>query len=98
MILTLTEFKNSLNQQQPPLVAVLLQALWHEAKGDWEQAHNIAQDVHTPDGSWIHAYLHRVEGDTSNAQYWYHRANRKMSKVSLKEEWDEIVSELLQRN
>jgi hypothetical protein len=96
--MTLTEFINSLAEQQPPQVAVLLQALWYEAKGNWEQAHNLAQDIHTPDGSWIHAYLHRAEGDTSNAQYWYHRANRKLPKLSLKEEWDEIASELLQNN
>jgi len=95
--MTLLEFKNSLTQQQPPPVAVLLQTLWYDAKGDWETAHNLAQDVHTPDGSWIHAYLHRVEGDTSNAQYWYNRANRKMPKQALKEEWADIVSELLQR-
>jgi hypothetical protein len=92
---TLQEFKTSLEEQQPPPVAVLLQALWYEAKGDWEKAHNLAQDVHTPDGSWIHAYLHRVEGDISNAQYWYHKANRKMPKVSLKEEWEDIANELL---
>lgn len=94
-ITTLPEFKNSLTQQQPPPVAVLLQAMWYEAKGDWEMAHTLAQDVHTTDGSWIHAYLHRVEGDNSNAQYWYHRANRKMSKKPLTEEWDDIVRELL---
>ncbi len=93
--MTLAEFKNSLTQQQPPPVAVLLQAMWYEAKGDWEMAHTLAQDVHTTDGSWIHAYLHRVEGDNSNAQYWYHRANRKMSKKPLTEEWDDIVRELL---
>ena len=93
--MTLQEFKTSLEEQQPPPVTVLLQALWYEAKGDWEKAHNLAQDVHTPDGSWIHAYLHRVEGDISNAQYWYHKANRKMPKVSLKEEWEDIANELL---
>ncbi|MBX2901086.1 MAG: hypothetical protein KF775_15640 [Cyclobacteriaceae bacterium] len=94
--MTLSEFKKSLAEQQPPPVAVLLQAMWYQGKGDWERAHNLAQDVHTPDGSWIHAYLHRVEGDTSNARYWYHRANRKMPDVSLKDEWDEIVKEMLQ--
>lgn len=95
--MTLQEFKTSLKERQPPQVAVLLQALWYEAKGDWEQAHNLAQDVHTPDGSWIHAYLHRIEGDISNAEYWYHRANRKMPKLPLREEWEAIVSELLMR-
>ncbi len=95
--MTLQEFKTSLKERQPPQVAVLLQALWYEAKGDWEKAHDLAQDVHTPDGSWIHAYLHRTEGDISNAEYWYHRANRKMPKLPLREEWEAIVSELLMR-
>lgn len=95
--MTLQEFKSSLKEQQPPPVAVLLQALWYEAKGDWEKAHNLAQDVHTPDGSWIHAYLHRVEGDISNAGYWYHRANRKIPKQTLREEWEVIANELLIR-
>lgn len=95
--MTLQEFKTSLKERQPPQVAVLLQALWYEAKGDWEKAHDLAQDVHTPDGSWIHAYLHRIEGDISNAEYWYHRANRKMPKLPLREEWEAIVSELLMR-
>lgn len=93
--MTLQEFKSLLKEQQPPPVAVLLQALWYQAKGDWEEAHNLAQDIHTPDGSWIHAYLHRVEGDIGNAQYWYHRTNKKMPKQSLQEEWDAIVNELL---
>ncbi len=93
--MTLPEFKSSLDKQQPPPVAVLLQALWHDARGDWEKAHNIAQDVTSKEGSWIHAYLHRVEGDNSNAQYWYYRANRKMPDKTLKEEWEDIVKELL---
>ncbi|MCW5909461.1 MAG: hypothetical protein KIT62_00215 [Cyclobacteriaceae bacterium] len=93
--MTLSEFKLSLKEQQPPQVAVLLQALWYDAKGDWEKAHNLAQDVHTADGSWIHAYLHRKEGDTGNAQYWYYRANRKMPKQTLEEEWEFIAGELL---
>ena len=93
--MTLSEFKHSLSQQQPPPVAALLQALWYEAKGDWEKAHTVAQDVHTEDGSWVHAYLHRVEGDTGNARYWYQHANRKMPTGSLAEEWDAIVGTLL---
>ena len=93
--MTLAEFKNSLNQQQPPQVAVLLQALWYEAKGDWEKSHELAQDVNTADGSWVHAYLHRKEGDQFNAKYWYNRANRKMPECSLEKEWEQISHALL---
>lgn len=93
--MTLQEFKSSLQEQQPPPVAVLLQALWHEAKGDWEKSHELAQDVNTPDGSWVHAYLHRKEGDQFNAQYWYNRANQKMPDCSFEKEWEEIVKTML---
>ncbi len=55
----------------PPGLSLELQALWLVEKGDWEAAHNIAQDIHTPDGSWIHALLHLIEGDVGNAGYWY---------------------------
>jgi hypothetical protein len=91
---TLTEFKNTLNNPSPPRVSVLLQSLWHDARGDWEQAHNLAQDVNTPEGSWVHAYLHRKEGDQSNAHYWYGRAKRIMPAGSLEQEWEQIVIEL----
>ncbi len=94
--MTLIEFRSSLQNSSPPHgINNLLEAMWHEAKGDWNKAHNIAQDVETPDGSWVHAYLHRVEGDESNARYWYNRAGRKFSKLSLKEEWEEIVGALI---
>jgi hypothetical protein len=95
--MTFEDFKNSLTQASPPAVSDLLKALWFEGKGDWESAHNIAQDVHSNDGSWIHAYLHRVEGDLGNASYWYSRANRKMPSSTLKDEWSAIVKELLDR-
>ena len=95
--MTFEDFKNSLTQTNPPPVNNLLKALWFEGKGDWESAHNIAQDIHNNDGSWIHAYLHRVEGDLGNASYWYSRANRKMPTSSLKDEWSVIVKELLER-
>ncbi len=95
-IMTLAEFKASLRNSTPPEgIVKLLAAMWCEAKGDWHRAHNIAQDVETADGSWIHAYLHRVEGDESNARYWYSCAGRKFSKLSLKEEWEEIVNALI---
>lgn len=93
--MTLIEFKNSLSNPAPPPVSSLLQALWYDAKGDWEKAHTIAQDITTKDGSWIHAYLHRKEGDQFNAQYWYTRANRLIPKDSLEDEWDSVAEELL---
>lgn len=94
--MTFEEFQQSLQETTPPpAVSLLLKALWYECKGDWDMAHNIAQDIHTLEGSWIHAYLHRVEGDQGNASYWYHRANKKMPNCTLKEEWGNIVKELL---
>jgi hypothetical protein len=93
--MTLIEFKKTLNNPAPPAVSALLQALWYDAKGDWEKAHAVAQDVNTKDGSWIHAYLHRKEGDQFNAQYWYDRVNRSMPTASLEEEWNAIAEDLL---
>jgi hypothetical protein len=92
---TVIEFKKSLDNPFLPQVPALLKALWHDAHGEWDKAHDLAQDVNTTDGSWIHAYLHRKEGDRSNAQYWYHRANRKMPNYSLEQEWEELVIALL---
>lgn len=71
------EFKASIPGANPLQGAnALLQAMWFEAKGNWEMAHNIAQDVNSDDGSWVHAYLHRKEGDIDNASYWYSRAGK----------------------
>ncbi|MDA0788125.1 MAG: hypothetical protein O2780_01555 [Proteobacteria bacterium] len=71
-----------------------LQALWWEKKGDWDRAHKLLQ-ASTPDNDWVHAYLHRVEGDLSNAGYWYRRAKRPVPEQSLAAEWQAIISELL---
>ena len=91
-----SEFRNSLSGETAPEgLSDLLLALWHEARGDWEKAHNIVQDIHSSDASWIHAYLHRKEGDQGNAAYWYQRAGKTMPKVSLEKEWEEIVKEIL---
>lgn len=68
-----------------------LRALWYDAIGDWEASHNIAQDLHTDLGSWIHAYLHRKEGDEFNAEYWYSRANRSVPTITLDEELKQMV-------
>ncbi|RAV99934.1 hypothetical protein [Pseudochryseolinea flava] len=93
--MTLQEFKNTVSASTPPAVSPLLQAMWYDAKGDWNAAHNIAQDIHTHDGSWVHGYLHRKEGDESNAAYWYHRANKAFKRNTLSEEWNDIVTALL---
>lgn len=74
-----------------------LLALWWDARGDWQKAHEIAQDVPGEDGAWVHAYLHRKEGDVGNAAYWYRRAGRKMAQSDLQSEWQQIVAEMLAR-
>jgi hypothetical protein len=94
--MTFEEFKASLSKENPPSeLNRTLQALWQDAKGDWDTAHRLAQSVDSTDGAWVHAYLHRKEGDLSNASYWYSRANQKMSQQSLTEEWAQIVQTLL---
>ena len=96
--MTLAELKATLTYKTPPagLSAALL-ALWHDGRGDWEAAHRVAQDIADADGSWIHAYLHRKEGDAGNAAYWYRRAGQPVATVSLDAEWEQIVTTLLQR-
>ena len=74
-----------------------LLALWWDAKGDWEQAHEVAQETGGGDGAWVHAYLHRKEGDLGNAAYWYRQAVRPVERGDLQEEWRSIVAELLSR-
>lgn len=86
------EFVKSLSGTKPPENASsLLKALWYDGKEDWEGAHNIAQDIHDRNGSWIHAYLHRKEGDISNARYWYNMAGKKEFTGTLKDEWEMLV-------
>ncbi len=92
----LSAFQQSLDQDTPPEgLGSALAALWHEAKGDWDQAHRLAQTQKSADGAWVHAYLHRVEGNLSNAGYWYRRADRPQSSAPLKQEWDAIAGALL---
>ncbi len=73
-----------------------LKALWHEAKGDWDHAHELVQ-ANSPDDCWVHAYLHRKEGDLSNASYWYGRAGKPDFDGTLEEEWLAIAGDLLNR-
>lgn len=88
-------FKESLAADKPPAEASShLKALWYDAKGEWDMAHTQIQDIEDNNASWIHAYLHRKEGDISNAGYWYRRAGRKMPDISLEKEWENIVEEM----
>ncbi len=95
--MTLEEFQKSLLTKTPPVVSDALLVLWYDAKDDWQRAHEIAQDLHTAEGAWVHAYLHRKEDDTTNAPYWYRQANQPMPSYSLAEEWEEITRALLIR-
>lgn len=89
-------FRNSVSNAQPPAgLSTPLLALWHDAKGDWGKAHQTAQCDDQPAGAWVHAYLHRKEGDASNAAYWYRRAEKPVSSAPLTEEWQQIAAELL---
>ena len=89
--MTYQQFLLSIQKGNPPEVSKYLLSLWYDKQGNWNKAHNIAQDIPDTEGSWIHAYLHREEGDTWNANYWYSRAGRKMPDVSLSEEWESLV-------
>ena|SRR5438034_514383 len=93
--MTVQEFTKSLKDTRPPDVAPPLVALWHDARGDWETAHKVAQDIDDRTGAWIHAYLHRKEGDLGNARYWYGQAEKPEATDSLEAEWRRIVTELL---
>jgi hypothetical protein len=79
----------------PDDIPALLQALLLDAAGDWDSAHMIAQNDFTSEGSWVHAYLHRKEGDLSNAGYWYSSAGRRLPDMSLEEEWESIAMKLI---
>lgn len=94
--MNLTDFKNTMRENNPPKgISGYLQALWYDAKGNWQKAHELIQDLPDKDASWIHAYLHRKEGDSWNADYWYSKAGRKRPAVSLEKEWEDIATALL---
>src|SRR6266536_1877142 len=77
-------------------LTLALAGLWWDAKGDWTRAHESAQQDEGRDGSWVHAYLHRKQGDHNNAAYWYSRAGRSVCRESLEAEWMSIATSLLQ--
>ena len=94
--MTLDDFSKSLAEAKPPAeLTQALAGLWWDAKGDWTQAHESAQQDEGPDGSWVHAYLHRKEGDQSNAAYWYRRAGKPVCREALDAEWLSITRDLL---
>jgi hypothetical protein len=94
--MTLDDFRQSLTESQPPAsLSLALAGLWWDAKGDWNRAHESAQQDGGHEGSWVHAYLHRKEGDQGNAAYWYQRAGKPVCHDPLETEWLSIVGELL---
>jgi hypothetical protein len=96
--MTVEQFRQSVSAASPPTgLDRSAQAMWYAAKGDWHAAHRLAQEEESATGAWVHAYLHRLEGDASNAQYWYRRAGKPVSSESLAAEWESIVSFLLAR-
>jgi len=94
--MTLEDFRQSLSSTEPPAdLTLALAGLWWDAKGDWTRAHESAQQDEGKDGSWVHAYLHRKEGDQGNAAYWYSRAGKPACREPLDVEWLSIVRALL---
>jgi hypothetical protein len=93
------EFKDSLSFQDPPEeLSVYERALWYAGKGSWENAHNIVQEMNDQPSAQIHAFLHRKEGDLSNAKYWYDKAGSRMPTVSLDKEWEELLAFFLRKS
>ena len=94
--MTPAAFGHSLSAAQPPAgLDAPLAALWWAAKGDWDKAHAIVQDEDGANAAWVHAYLHRVEGDLPNAGYWYRGAGKAVASGPLEDEWRAIVAALL---
>ena len=97
MAMTLSDFKSTLLREEPPagLMPALL-ALWWARKGNWETAHRIVMDATDRHSAWVHAYLHRVEGDLANAGYWYRQAKRTVATGATVAEWEIIAAKLIQ--
>jgi hypothetical protein len=96
VVVTPAAFKDSLVHGAPPDgIAGPLAGLWWAARGDWDKAHKIVQDDEGKDAAWVHAYLHRVEGDLPNAGYWYRAAGKPVFSAPFDAEWNGIVSALL---
>ena len=95
--MNLSEFKRTLGKAKPPSgLAPALTALWWAGKDSWDTAHKIVMDEADKECAWVHAHLHRVEGDLPNARYWYRQAQRPVASQPLPAEWDAITEVLLQ--
>jgi hypothetical protein len=88
----MSSFTESLSLATPPAhFSVLLKSLWHDKKGDWKKAHDLVDSLPGAEAAWVHAYLHRKEGDSWNADYWYARAKKVRPASTLEEEWESLV-------
>ena len=97
-VMTFAEFEQSLKSRTPPPDLVpAVAALWWAKKGDWHEAHTIVMNLDGHDAAWVHAYLHRVEGDAGNAAYWYGQAKKPVASGALAAEWQAITGVLLGR-
>ena len=97
--MTIEAFKESLSSEKVPTgLSVHLQALWYDAKGDWDKAHGLIDSLPDKDSAYLHAYLHRKEGDMGNAGYWYNKAGKLFSSKTLEEEWEELLHYFLQKD
>ena len=95
---TLPDFKATMQGAQPEsALSIQLKSLWYDGKGNWQQAHDLIDQLTDQPSAWVHAYLHRKEGDTWNADYWYGRAGKTRPAVSLDEEWEQLVLHFLQQ-
>ncbi len=96
--MTVSELKRSAgtDPEPPPEICQEARALWFAKAGQWEESHDIAQEIHTRTGSWIHALLHLIEGDTGNAGYWFHQAGRTaVGPGQIDAEWERIATAVL---
>ena len=95
-MVTPAAFQRTLSHNLPPRgVSAPLAALWWAKKGEWDKAHRLVMDEASQEAAWVHAYLHRVEGDLGNARYWYSQARRPPAHGDLDAEWDALAAELL---
>ena len=93
---TLSDFKASLTSDQPPgNLSAPLKSLWYDGKGHWHQAHAQVDHLNDQGSAWVHAYLHRKEGDVGNADYWYRKSRQSRPDITFHAEWEQLVLHLL---